>query len=164
MTEPSTRSLVLRLPVEKYYTGKGTNAGCVKVAHTTFYRLHTRFRPQIHTRYVLPSSSDQASCSESLPPVCAVPTDGNYSHTQPPSTTVIIISLCGTCHLAFDHHPPHWIMLPEGETIQTYIDHERNDYAARARAGRRGIFQPRTLMYNWIELDTHRISWIGCGR
>ena len=56
-----------------------------------------------------------------------------------------LILLCGFCHKTFHHTPPYWIMLPTTRTIQQFIVHERLNYTARARAGRRGINQPRSL-------------------
>ena len=67
---------------------------------------------------------------------------GNIVSLRHPANLIL---LCGVCHPAFDHSPPYWIMLPTTQTIQRFINHECQDYSARARAGRRGIFQPRSL-------------------
>ena len=58
------------------------------------------------------------------------------------SCLVNLILLCGRCHPAFDHSLPYWIMLPTTQTIQQFINHECQNYSARARAGRRGISLP----------------------
>ncbi|KAF8428175.1 hypothetical protein EV426DRAFT_514205, partial [Tirmania nivea] len=56
-----------------------------------------------------------------------------------------LISLCGGCHLAYDHDPPQWIMLPTMSVLDEYARHEHNDYRRRERAGQRGQVLLRTL-------------------
>ena len=92
----------------------GDNTTTVNIAH------------QIHaTAAKHPFLSFQENGTISLP---------NLSHSDN------LIPLCPTCHTAYDLAYPEWIMVPDTDTLNHYIEHEENDYNHRKKDS-----HPRTL-------------------
>lgn len=56
-----------------------------------------------------------------------------------------LITLCGNCRTLYNTPVPHWVMIPDHDTLDKYIAHERADFESRCTAAEQGISQPRTL-------------------
>ena len=48
-----------------------------------------------------------------------------------PSHCDNLFPLCPHCHVAYSATFPQWVLIPDEETLQTYINHEKNDYEQR---------------------------------
>ena len=44
-----------------------------------------------------------------------------------------LFPLCDTCHKGYDAGWSDWLIVPDKETLQKYIDHEKNDFEQRER-------------------------------
>ena len=75
-----------------------------------------------------------------------------------------LIPLCASCHVSYDAVYPEWIIIPDIDTLNQYIEHEKKDYDHRhIVAQSSGLSIPRTLplidrtrvMYNPLILSPH---------
>ena len=108
----------------------------------------------------------------------------NYSFFNcQPFTSWKPISLCVYCHEGYDAAFSDWVLIPDKETLRTYIDHEKNDYEQRYLVSKKScsvpprclpfivrnkilyhpliITQP-TVVRNYLRGDTHWPKrWLG---
>ena len=56
------------------------------------------------------------------------------------------IPLCANCHLSYDAKSPGWVLIPDAETLQKFIDHEKIDYEIRKSESLSAtVHRPRSL-------------------
>jgi hypothetical protein len=67
-----------------------------------------------------------------------------------------LILLCVACHTRFDHDFPKWVFFPSDTILQTYVDHEKEDYERRTQMAFTGLSKPRTLP----NIHTHTATYV----
>ena len=55
--------------------------------------------------------------------------------------------LCRDCYFGYDHRFPEWLLIPDKETIQKFIDHEKMDYENRYLVSQTSHPPPRSLPF-----------------
>ncbi|KAF8460087.1 hypothetical protein BDZ91DRAFT_799151 [Kalaharituber pfeilii] len=126
----STRNFVVQREGERCWLCGGGPAGILQAAHQLWESREEWFQ-EYKENNIVPDRLSSLAHPENL------------------------IALCPSCHVGYDTDESFWLMIPTVDTLDRYIQHERNDYLRRHRAGNRGVSEPRTLP----DVDTGAVKY-----